>query len=206
MSLRERQRLQVRADLQRAAFELFARDGFDAVTTDQIAAAAGVSPSTYFRHVRSKEDLLLEPVHEGGAGIVALLEGRPESEPADEALAGAILARSTAVTASELDPWRAAFRTAPHLMDRVTLIAPEHRARLVEIVAQRMGRDADIDSRPGLLVHLMLAAAEFGYRQWIRSPRNRGASLPVCVEGALGAVLHPRWGAEDGNESKTRES
>src|SRR6478672_12982937 len=78
MSLRERQRLQVRADLQRAAFELFARDGFDAVTTEQIAAAAGVSPSTYFRHVRSKEDLLLEPVHEGGAGIVALVEQRPE--------------------------------------------------------------------------------------------------------------------------------
>ncbi|SEL81459.1 TetR/AcrR family transcriptional regulator [Rhodococcus maanshanensis] len=206
MSLRERQRLQVRADLQRAAFELFARDGFDAVTTEQIAAAAGVSPSTYFRHVRSKEDLLLEPVHEGGAGIVALVEQRPESEPADVALARAILSRSTTLGASEIDRWRAAFRTAPHLMDRVTLIAPEHRARLVELVAQRMGRDPEVDSRPGLLVHLMLAAAEFGYRQWIRSPRNRGASLPVCVEGALDAVLHPRWGMADGNEGKGVES
>ena len=29
MSLRERQRLQVRADIQRAAFDLFARDGFE---------------------------------------------------------------------------------------------------------------------------------------------------------------------------------
>lgn len=43
MSLRERQRLQVRADIQRAAFDLFARDGFEDVTTEQIAAAAGVS-------------------------------------------------------------------------------------------------------------------------------------------------------------------
>ena len=77
MSLRERQRLQVRADIQRAAFDLFARDGFEDVTTEQIAAAAGVSASTYFRHVRNKEDLLLDPVRQGGAGIVTLLEDRP---------------------------------------------------------------------------------------------------------------------------------
>ena len=31
MSLRERQRRQIRADIQRAAFELFARRGFDEV-------------------------------------------------------------------------------------------------------------------------------------------------------------------------------
>lgn len=51
MSLRERQRALIRGEIQRAAFTLFARDGFDAVTTDQIAAEAGISPSTYFRHV-----------------------------------------------------------------------------------------------------------------------------------------------------------
>lgn len=52
------------------------------------------------------------------------------------------------------------------------------------------------DSNPGLLVHLMLAAAEFGYLQWLRSPRDRGASLPVCVEGALDAVRDERWSVE----------
>lgn len=120
MSLRERQRLQVRADIQRAAFDLFARDGFEDVTTEQIAAAAGgVSASTYFRHVRNKEDLLLDPVRQGGAGIVTLLEDRPASESADLAISRAILERSNAFESSEIDQWRAAFRTAPHLMDRV---------------------------------------------------------------------------------------
>src|ERR1700704_5174969 len=136
MSLRERQRLQVRADIQRAAFELFARDGFEDVTTEQIASAAGVSASTYFRHVRNKEDLLLDPVRQGGAGIVTLLEERPASESADLAISRAILERSNAFESSEIDQWRSAFRTAPHLMDRVALIAPEHRDRLVELVAQ----------------------------------------------------------------------
>lgn len=194
MSLRERQRRQVRAEIQRAAFELFAQSGFDAVTTEQIAASAGISPSTYFRHVRSKEDLLLDPVREGGAGIATLLEARPESESADVALAQAILTRSTTLATAELEQWRAAFRTAPHLLDRVALIPPEHRIRLVELVAQRMSRDPELDSNPGLLVHLMLAAAEFGYLRWLRSSQ-REASLLVCVEGALAAVLDERWHA-----------
>ncbi|MFC7446581.1 TetR/AcrR family transcriptional regulator [Rhodococcus daqingensis] len=199
MSLRERQRAQVRAEIQRAAFTLFARDGFDAVTTEQIAAEAGISPSTYFRHVRSKEDLLLDPVREGGSGIVVLLEERPAAESADVALAQAILTRSNTFAATEIEQWRAAFRTAPHLLDRVGLITPEHRSRLVELVAQRMSRDPEADSNPGLLVHLMLAAAEFGYLRWLGNPSNRGASLPVCVEGALSAVLDERWGAGPGS-------
>ncbi|UFS96751.1 TetR/AcrR family transcriptional regulator [Nocardia huaxiensis] len=195
MSLRERQRKQIRAEIQRAAFELFARNGFDEVTTEQIAAAAGISPSTYFRHVRSKEDLLLDPVREGGAGIAGLLEERPEAEPADVALAQSIMTRSTTLEAADLEQWRAAFRSAPHLLDRVALITSEHRGRLVELVAQRMSRDPETDSNPGLLVHLMLAAAEFGYLQWLRSGDKQGASLAVCVEGALAAVLDDRWRA-----------
>ncbi|WP_137724210.1 TetR/AcrR family transcriptional regulator [Prescottella subtropica] len=193
MSLRERQRAVVRAEIQRAAYMLFARDGFDAVTTEQIAAEAGISPSTYFRHVRSKEDLLLDPVREGGAGIVALLEARPDGESADAALAQSILMRSGTLAPAEIEQWRAAFRTAPHLLDRVALITPEHRSRLVELVAERMAVDPDADSNPGLLVHLMLAAAEFGYLQWLRGQGKQGASLPVCVEGALSAVRGDRW-------------
>ena len=37
LSLRDRQRAQVHADIRRAAFRLFAAKGFDAVTTEQIA-------------------------------------------------------------------------------------------------------------------------------------------------------------------------
>ncbi|MET8872779.1 helix-turn-helix domain-containing protein [Nocardia sp. NPDC004604] len=193
MSLRDRQRRRVRDDIQRAAYSLFARSGFEAVTTEQIAAEAGVSPSTYFRHVRSKEDLLLEPVREGGAGIAGLLEARPGSEPADVALAGAILARSTSLAVKELEQWRAAFTTAPHLLERVALVPPDHRVRLVELVAHRMARDPETDPTPGLLVHLMLAAAEFGLLQWLRGAQDPAASLPVCVEAALTAVQNRRW-------------
>src|SRR5690348_13047671 len=93
-SLRDRQRAQIRAEIRRAAFRLFVERGYDAVTTEEIATAAGVSPRTFFRYVPAKEELLLAPVRYGGAAIVNLLEGRPAAESPDVALINAIITRT----------------------------------------------------------------------------------------------------------------
>lgn len=84
-SLRDRQRAQIRADIRLAAYRLFAVHGYENVTTEQIAAAAGVSPSTFFRHIPSKEELLLDQVRRGWEAIALLLEQRPSEEPPDVA-------------------------------------------------------------------------------------------------------------------------
>jgi AcrR family transcriptional regulator len=56
---RERHRLKTRAKITRAARTLFARKGFDATTTQEIAAKADIGTGTLFNYAKTKEDLLL---------------------------------------------------------------------------------------------------------------------------------------------------
>jgi AcrR family transcriptional regulator len=191
-SLRDRQRAQIRADIRRAAFRLFVERGYDDVTTEEIATAAGVSPRTFFRYVPTKEEVLLAPVRYGGAAIVILLEQRPAGESPDVALINAIITRIRSFDEADCEEWREALLGAPGLLDKATIHTPADKERTVKLVAERMGTDPDVDSRPGLLVQLAFAAADFGFQQWVRQPTSR-RPLDRYVADALGAVKNPHW-------------
>ncbi|GAA1588698.1 hypothetical protein GCM10009804_51000 [Kribbella hippodromi] len=57
--LRERWRLKARRTIQERALDLFDERGFDAVTIEEIAAAAEVSPSSVYRYFGTKEGLIV---------------------------------------------------------------------------------------------------------------------------------------------------
>lgn len=57
--LRELKKARTRAEIQRQALLLFQRQGYAATTIEQIAAAAEVSQSTFFRYFPSKEEVVL---------------------------------------------------------------------------------------------------------------------------------------------------
>ncbi|OBF52649.1 transcriptional regulator [Mycobacterium sp. 852002-53434_SCH5985345] len=191
-SLRDRQRAQIRADIRRAAFRLFVERGYDAVTTEEIASAAGVSPRTFFRYVPTKEELLLAPVRHGGAAIVNLLEQRPASEPPDVALINAIITRTRSFDQADTDEWREALLVAPDLLRKVTVHTPADKERAAKLIAERMGVNSDADLRPGLLVQLAFAAADFGFQQWVRQS-GRPWPLDRYVTEALEAVKSQHW-------------
>jgi AcrR family transcriptional regulator len=192
-TLRDRQRAQVRADIHAAAYRLFAARGFGNVTTEDIAAEAAVSPRTFFRHVATKEDLLLGAVQRGNAAIASLLVRRPSSESPDAALAASIVSRVDSFEDVDLENWRAAILTAPELLDRATLLSAADRDQMVQLVATRMAVDPAEDSRPGLLVQLSFAAADFAFQRWVRERSARRRPLASDVSEALAVVAHPRW-------------
>lgn len=71
-----RERAEVtRSRLFDAAIEAFARNGFHATTTRDIAAAAGISPGALYVHHRSKEDLLFAIALAGHAQTLEIVRG-----------------------------------------------------------------------------------------------------------------------------------
>src|ERR1700741_4261783 len=82
--LRERKKIKTRQAIRREALRLFDAHGYAATTVEQIADAAEVSPSTFFRYFPSKESLLLaddlDPL------ILAAFEAQPPDLSPTEAI------------------------------------------------------------------------------------------------------------------------
>src|SRR6195952_170747 len=92
IGLRERKKIRTRAAIRDNAMRLFDEQGYAATTVDQIAEAADVSPSTFFRYFPSKEAVVLaddlDPI------VLAAPAGIPPDPPpiraVREALTGAL--------------------------------------------------------------------------------------------------------------------
>ena len=59
----------------------------------------------------------------------------------------------------EVRVWLASIRSAPYLINRVALVSPSDRERLIELAAERMRTTGTADIRPALLVQILLAAS-----------------------------------------------
>ncbi|GAB7181228.1 TetR family transcriptional regulator [Kitasatospora sp. Ki12] len=79
LSLRERKKLKTRQTIRREAYRLIDEQGYENTTVEQIAAAAEVSPSTFFRYFATKEDLVLSDEYD--PAIITALLARPAGEP-----------------------------------------------------------------------------------------------------------------------------
>jgi AcrR family transcriptional regulator len=81
-----RKRLATRQEISNAATHLFWERGFDQVTVDEIAAAAGVARMTVFNHFSRKEDMFFDRDDEGREVLRAALRHRDARVAPIEAL------------------------------------------------------------------------------------------------------------------------
>jgi AcrR family transcriptional regulator len=160
--LRERKKQRTREAIQDHALRLYQEQGYAATTTEQIAAAAEVSPSTFFRYFPTKPDTVLydrlDPVF-----VDALL-----AQPAGLPVLAATRAAMREVFSSLGDEAFSLEQTRMRLVAEV----PELRAAsvqqveatvplLAQAVATRTGRapdDADVLHWIGAVIGVVLAA------------------------------------------------
>jgi AcrR family transcriptional regulator len=86
--LRERKKQKTRWSIQEHALRLFQEQGYEQTTVDQIAAAAEISPSTFFRYFKTKEDVVVEDEYD--PLLLRLFAAEPSDEPPIAALRRAV--------------------------------------------------------------------------------------------------------------------
>ncbi|MEU5876638.1 TetR family transcriptional regulator [Spirillospora sp. NPDC047279] len=79
--LRERKKLRTRRTIAAEALRLFAERGYEETTIADIAAAADVSPRTFFSYFPSKEDVVFAEIDDRLAEVAERLATRPPGEP-----------------------------------------------------------------------------------------------------------------------------
>ena|SRR5215207_92175 len=166
--LRERKKAKTRAEIQRQALRLFRERGYEETTVSQIAEAAEVSESTFFRYFPTKEDVVLwdefDPL------IFEALRAQPAELSTIRALRNAIrdvLARTSASEQSGLRERVALLLSVPPLRAALLDQVSGPMRLLAEAVAERADRRSDdpaVRAAAGALLGVglsaMFAAAE----------------------------------------------
>ncbi len=183
--LRERKKARTRAAIREHALRLFREQGYHATTVEQIADAAEVSPSTFFRYFPTKEDVVLQDDFD----LVAMDSLR--EQPAHLSPIAAYRTVAAEMFASMTPDDRASFRETMEL----TFTVPEVRARAMDefartideiagALARRTGRD------PGDFAVRNVAGALIGVTMAATLPWSSGTPVETVAERIEAALAH----------------
>lgn len=168
---RERKKRETRIALHHAALKLFAEKGFQETRISEIADAADVSESTFFRYFDNKEGVALEGFRQGAEAIVAAIRKRPISEsPIDACLAVNRSAEIAGAQPKTKDlPGFELLRQTPELASKLSLLVNKLLSQLNEDFARRMDQSPD-SPEVRLRAHAVIAAAVCSLETWFQDP------------------------------------
>jgi AcrR family transcriptional regulator len=95
LGLRERKKIKLRRSVQREALRLFAEQGYEDTTVEQIADAADISTTTFYRYFPTKEDVVLDDDYDPIAEDV--IARSSDEEPLATTVRAAVAAVAAAV-------------------------------------------------------------------------------------------------------------
>jgi len=186
--LRERKKEKTRTQLTDAAFRLFAEQGFDGTTIEQIVDEVEVSPRTFFRYFDSKEDVVIGFFDDIGLELRDMLEQRPEDEAPFEAVSESLRSLADMYLADEgrvVAAKRLSYET-PSIRARLLDKHARWENGLTEGLAARLGVDPGTDPRPRLIAAVALTAFSTAVGDWCT--HGAGSDLHTRVDQALATV------------------
>ena len=166
-----RPRTTSRHEVQHIALRLFADQGFEKTTLDDIAASVGVSRRTLFRYYASKNDIVWGEFGEHLDGLRARLAAAPADEPLMEVLRRAVVAFND-YGEQELPELRirmTLITTVPALQGHSMLRYRDWCEVIAEFVATRLECDTH-DHVPQVVANAALGTAMATYQHWISHP------------------------------------
>ena len=184
-------RAAVRAELAEVAFDLFSREGFDNVTIQDLAEAAGVSRSTFLRYFGSKEDAVLDLVDARGDQFADALRARPAEEDDWTAIRRAL---DTVIEPYHQDPAKALAMTrlimgTPALWARQMEKQHGWRPALAEALAGRTDPPRPMTLALSVRATAALVCLNIALDHWTAS--DGGLDLVTLLDEAF-AALAPR--------------
>ena len=144
----------------RAALDLFARQGYDETTIDEIAAAVGVSRRTFFRYYDSKPEVVWGEFDAELVRLRSRLDEAPDDQPMMDVLRRAVM-DTNRFGAGELDELRIRIgltSTVPTLVAHSAVRYAEWCDVVAGFVAGRIGGSPE-DLGPQTVARAALGAA-----------------------------------------------
>ena len=177
-----------RAELEHIAFELFAEQGFDATTVDDIARAAGIGRRTFFRYFPSKNDIPWGAFDDQLERLRTDLRAYPADQPLMDVVRAALVDFNRVPDAEV--PWHrrrmALILRVPALQAYSTLRYAHWRHVVAEFVAERLGVEGDALA-PQTIAYATLGVALASYEQWLRDESADLGELMASAMTGLGS-------------------
>ena len=188
-----RRRITSRDELEQTAFALFAAQGFEATTVDEIAAAAGIGRRTFFRYFPSKNDIPWGAFEDELDRMRVRLKACPPEVPLMDAI------RLALIDFNRVEPAQVPLHRrrmelilrVPALLAHSTLRFAAWRAVIAEFAAERTGRRPD-DLAPQAIAHAVLGVAVAAYEQWLDDEDAELGALLDAAMRQLGAAFAGR--------------